>query len=96
MNEWKLVKGYVKILAPFEQASRELWGESYPKLSMKILALHRLHKKLQGFISDIANRNSGISLARKLVASLEDFLTKISFFLRRSNNNYTETQKCSF
>ena len=33
MNEWKLGEGYVTILAPFEQASRELCGESYPMLS---------------------------------------------------------------
>ena len=70
-NEWKLAEGYVKILTPFEQASRELCSESYPTLSMKIPALHGLHQKLQGFISDIANRGFGISLARTLVANLE-------------------------
>ena len=70
-NEWKLAVGYVNILTPFEQASRELCGESYPTLSMKIPALHGLHQKVQGFISDIANRGSGISLARTLVITLE-------------------------
>ena len=70
-NEWKLAEGYVKILTPFEQASRELCGESYLTLSMKIPTLQGLHQKLQGFISDIANIGSGISLARTLVASLE-------------------------
>lgn len=87
-NEWKLAEGYITILAPFEQASRELWGESYPTLSMKIPALHGLHKKLQAFISDIANRGSGISLARKLMVSLErrfpsfDEVTKMICTLR--------------
>ena len=91
-NEWKL-EGYVKILTPFEQASRELCGESYPTLSMKIPALHGLHQKLQAFISDIANRGSGISLARTLVASLERRFP--SFDEVTNNYLYTETHYIS-
>ena len=88
-NEWKLAEGYVKILTPFEHASRELCGESYPTLSMKIPALHGLHQKLQGFISDIANRGSGISLVQTLVASLERRFP--SFDEVTNNYLYTET-----
>ena len=29
-SEWKLAEGYVKILTPFEQTSRELYGRNYP------------------------------------------------------------------
>ena len=68
---------YVTILAPYKQASRELCDERYQTLSIKITALHGLHKKLQGVISNFANRGSGISLAQKLVAPSK---TKISFF----------------
>ena len=91
-NEWKLAKGYVKILTPFEKATRELCGESYPTLSMKIPALHGLHQKLQGFISNIANRGSGISLAWTLVASLERFPP---FDEVTNNYLYTETHYIS-
>ena len=92
-HEWKLAEGYVKILTPFEQASRELCSESYPTLSMKTPALHGLHQKLQGFISDIANRGSGISLARTLVASLERSFP--SFDEVTNNYLYTETNYIS-
>ena len=34
------------ILAPFEEATRDLCGEGYPTLSMKVPALCSLHKKL--------------------------------------------------
>ncbi len=70
VNEWKLAEGYAAILAPFEQASRELCGESYPTLSMKIPAIHGLCQQLQSFICEPSNRGSGITLARKLTASL--------------------------
>ena len=70
-NDWNLAEGYVTILSPFEQASRELCGESYPKLSMKIPALHGLHQQLQNFVKDVGNRRSGITLAHNLVSSLE-------------------------
>ena len=59
---------------------------------MKIPALHGLRKKFQGFISDIANRGSGISLARKLVASLEqrfpsfDEITATIIYILRLRN----------
>ena len=69
-NEWKLADGYVMILSPFEQASRELCGEGYPTLSMKIPVLNGLLGNLQTFVNDAANRGSGIQLARKLIASI--------------------------
>ena len=55
-NEWKLIEVYVTTLAPYKQASRELCGERYPTLFIEISALHGLHKKLQGFIKNVANR----------------------------------------
>ena len=53
--EWKLAEGYVKILTPCEQASRELYGRNYPSLFMEIPAVHGLYGnygKLQYFIDD--------------------------------------------
>ena len=51
-SDWKLAEGYHTILAPFEQASRELCGKNYPTLSMKIPTLHGLNQQLQRFIND--------------------------------------------
>ena len=46
VSELKLSEGYVVILAPFEQASRELCGEDYSTLLIQIPAApHGLHKK---------------------------------------------------
>ncbi len=58
--EWKLAEGFATVLAPFEQTSRELCSETYPTLSIKIPASH---ERLNSFINDASNKNSGILLA---------------------------------
>ena len=69
-TEWKLATGFKTILHPFEQASRELCGATYPTMSMKIPAIKGLLSQLHHFIDDSANRRSGVVLARKLKISL--------------------------
>ena len=59
------------ILAPFEQASRELCGKNYPTLSMKIPALHGLNQQLQRFINDPSHNGCGVLIARKLKLKLD-------------------------
>ena len=69
--DWKLAEGYHTILAPFEQASRELCGKNYPTLSMKIPALHGLNQQLQRFINDPSHKGCGVLIARKLKLKLD-------------------------
>ena len=69
--DWMLAEGYHTILAPFEQASRELCGKSYPKFSMKIPALHGLNQQLQRFIDDPSHKGCGVLIARKLKLKLD-------------------------
>ncbi|XP_065651549.1 zinc finger BED domain-containing protein 4-like [Hydra vulgaris] len=69
--DWKLAEGYHTILAPFEQASRELCGKNYPTLSMKIPDLHGLNQQLQRFINDPSHKGCGILIARKLKLKLD-------------------------
>lgn len=68
--QWKMAGGLVKILAPFNEATEDLCGETYPTLSMVIPILHYLDKQTCNIITS-AKSGSGIVFARNLVKSLK-------------------------
>ncbi|XP_065675700.1 zinc finger BED domain-containing protein 4-like [Hydra vulgaris] len=69
--DWKLAEGYHTILAPFEQASRELCGKNYPTLYIKIPTLYGLNQQLQRFINDPSHKGCRVLIARKLKLKLD-------------------------
>ena len=69
-RDWKLIEGYVEVLKPIFEATKELCQEKIPTLSMVNPILCTIETKLKNFISKNNDLISGISFARSVHKSI--------------------------
>jgi len=69
-RDWKLIEGYVEVLKPIFEATKELCQEKIPTLSMVNPILCTVETKLKNFISKNNDLISGISFARSVHKSM--------------------------
>jgi len=72
VGEWKLINGYVEILEPVLEATKEFSQEDIPTFSMVNPIIYTIETKLNNFIVKNGNTAAGLGFARSLKKSISN------------------------
>lgn len=72
INDWKFINGYVEILRPVLEDTKEYCQEDIPTFSMVNPIIYTIETKLDKFIMKYNNTAAGIGFARSLKKSISN------------------------